>query len=174
LENVLCYSAHLSSTKFNGEPSQRDSPVIVSIIPAVSPLRGGVQMQLTGANFANGVVVKIDGIIVDAKPTEPSTLTLTCPPFKTEGFKTVEVLNPSGTSCRLDNVLYYLNEELENRQTKSQTKFVPPIQNQLEVRETVQESNTSQNPLFNNFQAVPQDTATQATKRLTRVWGKRA
>ncbi len=80
-----------------------DSPVISTVVPDVVAVDGNSDVVITGSNFAEGVKVYIDGILVDGvvrenDPSGTSMLLKFKAPKRREGETQIEVINPSGAS----------------------------------------------------------------------------
>eukprot|EP01097_Dermamoeba_algensis_P004011 TRINITY_DN2686_c0_g1_i1.p1 TRINITY_DN2686_c0_g1~~TRINITY_DN2686_c0_g1_i1.p1 ORF type:complete len:637 (-),score=114.52 TRINITY_DN2686_c0_g1_i1:127-2010(-) len=121
IPQYLTYPQLLEWRLFNkNTPPTNTEPIIYHISPAVTPLVGK-KIEIIGKNFEEGVSLLIDGKPQQYKlysdqqdessPKEKRfTLSFTGPSREQAGFVSVEVVNPSGERCKLDNVLYYSDE----------------------------------------------------------------
>jgi hypothetical protein len=157
-----------------------EEPTIDSIIPAVSPLHGGIQMQVMGENFNEGTILKIDGYVIsNTKLQSPSsrhnqnyTLSFTSPPLEKEGFKRVQVINPNGKNCTLDNVLYY--SDFQNN-TSTSSGSNSNKSKQLEQRPAPLPASVTPGPTDYSSPRLSHfdDSAKVNRTASARVWGKR-
>lgn len=82
-------------------------PGITSVSPNIVTWEGGTTVTITGENFVSGATVKIAGVAASGVTfIDAAHISCVTPPHS-EGYVTVEVINPSGQASSLDNAIYY-------------------------------------------------------------------
>jgi hypothetical protein len=72
------------------------APSIASVKPDHGPLTGGATIVVTGAGFAEGCEVSIDGVSAKTERTSEGDLSVVTPPRAQKGFAELRVVNPDG------------------------------------------------------------------------------
>src|SRR5690242_20539542 len=70
-----------------------------------------MKLSFSGQNLPKQLTVKVDGQKVECKLSseDERTLLFQSPAMNKEGFKKIELVNPSGGTAVLDNILLYTN-----------------------------------------------------------------
>ena len=96
-----------------------DTVALATVAPARSPLRGGVQLVLTGTGFIEGSAVGVDGVRAQDVVLEPNGTITALAPAGDPGPADVTVSNINGTATLQGALFYY--EPLDV------TAIVPPL-----------------------------------------------
>lgn len=95
-----------------------EEPVIRLIHPAICPIGGNTVLRIAGDHFCDQSVVRIgnkDAPVLSFDDTQGGEsrlkqLKVRSPALRQVGFHRVEVTNPGGKRCRLDDVLFYTDD----------------------------------------------------------------
>jgi len=119
-----------------------------------------IATAIRGEKFIVGkTILKIDGKVVNHVKLDQSKMIFTAPKMQSEGFKTVEIINPGGRNYVLENVLLYSDGLFMDHSKTTQ------IEKKNSFASTSNDETTKKNPQTNLFQSSKSPPS-------RRVWGK--
>eukprot|EP01118_Nematostelium_gracile_P017411 TRINITY_DN7424_c0_g1_i1.p1 TRINITY_DN7424_c0_g1~~TRINITY_DN7424_c0_g1_i1.p1 ORF type:complete len:561 (-),score=121.20 TRINITY_DN7424_c0_g1_i1:27-1709(-) len=112
MEQILCYSSEMDESVSSRDLDLNNEwmePEVESVEPVACSLKG-IAVTIRGSNFVPGkTTIKVGGKFVQNVRCESTKISFMAPSMTTEGFKDIQVTNPDGKNCVLENILLYSN-----------------------------------------------------------------